>query len=198
MSHLPRWASVALAARCGRILTPKLDLKWPNAPAEVRHLFLSAAADAESAASEGLESDELQTVGEELTKVVGMFELRIQGLDKMITRPMPAYEAMRDSMPADEGDQRIVREILDVGARSARAATATGVSVAYQEAVDAVNWTLSVLEDLQESQLHDHVAALTQRLHDLCEAKKATKGTTVRWKDDDWDMTIPRPWWRFW
>lgn len=199
MSNLPRWASVALSARCGRILSPKLDLKWPTAPSEVRQLFISVVTGAESAASQGLASEQLASLASELTMFVGVFELRLRGLDRLIDGPIAKYEALRDPLPANEDDLRIVRDTLDVGARAARAATQPDDSGAYREAMDAVSWTLSTLDDLREAGLHDHVVALTERLHDLCETKKATRGTTVWWSEDDWCMAIPRrAWWRFW
>jgi len=199
MSDLPQWASTALAARCARLLAPRLHTQWPNMPTEVGQLFESAVTGAESAASRGSVSDELGTLEMELTKTVGMFVLNLSGLAEGITRPMPSYEAMRDLMPTNKADVEIVRNILDVGARTARAAASKSESSAYREAMDAVSWTLSVLEDVQDTGLHDHVLSINERLHAICEVNGAAKDTTVRWNEHDWEVSIPqRPWWRLW
>jgi len=182
MKPLPRLASVALAARCAELLAPLLDALWHDAPMEERNLVHTAIRDASRTAKTGRRTDTLQTTADEITSLVGRFELHLHGL------PIEMTELPESAARLDEGQIRSVRDIIDVATRAARSANSTDGHNAFSECEDGVSWSFCITDDLGDTELADELNRTIESLYDCCGTKDITGDSKVWWTGSQWEI----------
>lgn len=199
MPELSKWANVALLARAGRLLQPTLQHTWQQAPPDALALYDRALALCETCAANARMENSLSQVETELTMLVGKFELHFHGPPAGITRPLPSFEAFRPHIPESDADARNISDILDVGARGVRVASAIDAQSIEQETMDGLSWAYSVMESIDNPTLAETLTANTNELNIECATKSAGDSSTVQWVDGRWSLSLGhKPWWLFW
>lgn len=93
----------------------------------------------------------------------------------------------------DQEKLRLLRDIIDVAARAARAADATERDCAFEECRDAVDWTHSVIERLEIAGMADELDDLVDSAYYYCEDAGVTDDDAVSWTGSGWASSPDAP-----
>ena len=181
MRPLPRFASVALAARCAELLGSSVDALWQHVPEPDQQLCQSAITGAVQTAKTGQKSDSLGAIANEITMLVGTFVIHLHGYP-------PAGKRLPESVTSLEGEQiQTIQIIIDLAARAARAATASSVENAFDECRDGVSWSYSLVRDWGDHDLEDELTGMIRSLYECCDALHLSDDSKVWWTGYDWN-----------
>ncbi len=182
LDTLPRWAGVALAARCAELLIPSFDNLWADAPPANRDLVVNAIAVSKRAAEFSQPPPDLSEIANSVTESVGQFELHLNGMPPEITEIDASVKKL------DEKSVKLIRDIVDVAARAARAADASDTRGANIEAQDGVSWAYAAAEGLDDDDLKTDIDEAVASIVSLCNKTDVTDAHRVYWSDNGWQI----------
>lgn len=184
LDDLPRWAGVALTARCAQRLQPTLAKLWIDAPKAHLDLVSEAIKVSQDAAQASRTADDRNELADSITELVGELELHLAGL------PSEDPEMAASLASLDDDTIKLIRDMIDIAARATRAATAADSNGARGETADGVSWTYSVIDRLRDNELRVAIDEEIASLHSICRNAEATDDHGVRWTDNRWQIAL--------
>lgn len=177
---LPHWASVALVARCARLVLPSFDHAWPEAPLSRRGGLLAAIFFGEQSAAKAMLSDgypEADSAATEACGALRLYVLACRGEAHGMT-----YDKS-EGFPTDIAQAELAAHSAAVAAKITETVGAEPEQ-SYQFAVDGVNWAIEVARENPElmDELHDEFDGI----HLAASKGKWTHETPVIWKTSGW------------
>ncbi|MBN2292257.1 MAG: hypothetical protein JXM70_07525 [Pirellulales bacterium] len=143
-------------------------------------LVKRAIQDAMEVAKNGNEVDGLSATADEITRLVGRFELYLNGVPIEMTKlPVSVTNLTDDQI-------RTVRDIIDVAARAIRAATADDLLDASSESSDGISWAFSIAEKLGDSELMGRLTESVESLSRYCDTSGVTDKSIIWWTGTQW------------
>jgi hypothetical protein len=180
MNTLPRRANIALVARCAEMLLPTLASLWPKMPERENTLVTGAIRDAISVARCDSKFPGLTNTATEITQLVGRLTLHLHGLPAEIT------ELPDDVTSLQTEEVQTIRNIIDVAARSARAADATDFSMTSSECDDGISWAMCVARETDNSGLSGELDKMIEMLQEYCGEALVTDESPIWWTGTGW------------
>jgi len=181
METLPRRACIALVARCADMLLPTLASLWPNMPERDKTLVIRAVQDAISVARYDAEVPGLPNTATEITQLVGRLTLHLHGLPVETELPASVTNLQTERI-------QTIRNIIDVAARSARAAVATDLAMTSSECDDGISWAMCVARETQNSGLLEELDETIALLQQCCVEGLLTDESPVWWTGVGWQF----------
>jgi hypothetical protein len=157
-----------------------IDELWISVPDEMRQLFHAAVGGAVQTARTGQTPEGLYQTALDLTAMVGRFQIHFHKLD--IPSRLPESITCLEEAP-----MRMICCVLDVGARSARAASSEKVRDAVEECLDGVSWAYSLARDLNDHNLETNLNDTISSLEADCRSQRLTDRSTIWWAGESWN-----------